>query len=540
MTTIQAIPTTTSDAAVPGVTVVGRVSTEYREILTPAALSFLASLSRRFEGRRRDLLRSRAIRQSALDYGALPDFPSGTAWIRDQDWTVAPIPADLLDRRVEISGPVDRKSVVRSLNSGANVFMADFEDGSAPTWDNNLRGQINLRDAVDKTIGYEGPDGHYVGVRGRSPCIAVRPRGWHLVERHVLVDGQPVSASLFDFALYYFHNARKLLKQRTGPYFYLPKIEHYFEARLWNDVFVFAQRALDLPVGTIRATMLIENVLAAFQMDEILFELREHSSGLRHGRWDYIASYARLFRMRPEFVMPDRDSITMDQRFLRASAELLIHTCHRRGIHAIGGKATQDPAGCDPKAKAAIFEAVMENLLREVAAGHDGTQVVHPGLVTIARGVFDAGMHDAHQLDTHRDRITVRAGDLLATPDGVVTEDGLCRNVSLVVRYLAAWLSGRGMIADRDILENAGTADIARGLVWQWQRHGVQTTNGGVITAERVRELIVCELTRIRAAEGEAVYAVERFDLAAELALEAMTATRPPEFLVALAYDHLD
>lgn len=540
MTTIQAIPTAPSDAAVPGVTIIGRISTEYREILTPSALSFVASLSRRFEGRRQDLLRARTIRQSELDHGWLPEYPPETAWIREQDWTVAAIPADLLDRRVEISGPVDRKTVVTALNSGANVYMADFEDGSAPTWDNNLRGQINLRDAVEGNIGYEGPDGQYVGVRGRTPCIAVRPRGWHLVERHVLVDGKPVSAALFDFALYCFHNARKLLRARTGLYFYLPKIEHYFEARLWNDVFVFTQKALDLQLGTIRATVLIENVLAAFQMDEILFELREHSSGLRHGRWDYIASFARVFRMRSEFVLPDRDCITMDQRFLRASAELLIHTCHRRGIHAIGGKATQDPAGCDPKAKAAIFEAVMENLLREVQAGHDGTQVVHPGLVTIARGVFDAGMHEAHQLDTRRDRIAVAPRDLLAVPDGTVTEEGLRRNVSLVVRYLAAWLSGRGMIAERDLLENAGTADIARCLVWQWQRHGVATTDGGVISADRVRELVECELRRIRSTEGDAVYAVERFDLAAALALEAITEPRPRDFLVSAAYEYLD
>jgi len=369
------------------------------EILSSEAREFLNSLARNFEKRRQELLGRREVRQKQIDAGHLPDFLPETAQIRESEWTVAPIPKDLLDRRVEITGPVDRKMIINALNSGANVFMADFEDSNSPTWQNNLEGQANLRDAVKGAISYVNPEGKEYALNPKVATLLVRPRGWHLNERHFLVDSAPISGSLFDFGLYFFHNAKNLIANGTGPYFYLPKMESHLEARLWNDVFVFAQERLGIPRGTIRATVLIETILASFEMNEILWELREHSSGLNCGRWDYIFSFIKKFRNRHDFVLPDRSTVTMEKHFLKSYVELLIRTCHRRGIHAMGGMAAQIPIKNDPVANERALDKVRQDKLREVTAGHDGTWVAHPGLVPIAKEVFDAHMKEPNQIN---------------------------------------------------------------------------------------------------------------------------------------------
>ena len=379
------------------------------QILTPQATRFLTRLALEFEPRRNKLLKLRQVRQREIDAGALPGFLPETAHIRHTEWKVAPIPQDLLDRRVEITGPVDRKMIINALNSGANVFMADFEDSNSPTWANNLEGQANLRDAVARTISFLSPDGKSYDLNPRVATLLVRPRGWHLVEKHFLVDGKPISGSLFDFGLYFFHNANQLIANGTGPYFYLPKMESHLEARLWNDVFCFAQDELGIPRGTIRATVLIETILAAFEMDEILYELREHSSGLNCGRWDYIFSFIKKFRNRPDFVLPDRSVVTMEKHFLKSYVELLIQTCHRRGIHAMGGMAAQIPIKNDPIANEKALEKVRQDKLREVNAGHDGTWVAHPGLVPIAKEVFDARMKEANQIGRPHEQVQRRS-----------------------------------------------------------------------------------------------------------------------------------
>jgi malate synthase len=388
------------------------------QVLTPEATAFLTKLAREFEPRRRELLVRRFIRQQNIDGGAMPDFLSETAHIRESEWTVAPIPSDLLDRRVEITGPVDRKMIINALNSGANVFMADFEDSNSPTWQNNLEGQANLCDAVEGTIQYVSPEGKRYELNPRPATLFVRPRGWHLEERHFLVDSKPISGSLFDFGLYFFHNAEKLIRKGTGPYFYLPKLESHLEARLWNDVFCFAQDELGIPRGTIRATVLIETIMAAFEMNEILYELREHSAGLNCGRWDYIFSFIKKFRNRRDFVLPDRSTLTMDKHFLKSYVDLLIQTCHRRGIHAMGGMAAQIPIKNDSSANERALEKVRQDKLREVQAGHDGTWVAHPGLVPLAKEVFDVHMKDANQIGRRREDVRVTAKDLLMLPRG--------------------------------------------------------------------------------------------------------------------------
>jgi len=539
MTTIDAVQFTPHLSGSSGVRILGRLTNDYREILTPEATSFLAELSRRFECRRQDILHARIIKQSELDHGAQPNFPSETAWVRNEPWTVAPIPCDLLDRRVEISGPVDRQTMVTALNSGANLYMADFEDGNSPTWDNNLRGQVNLRDAVDRVIGYEGLDGDYHALTSRPATLSVRPRGWHLVERGFLVDDRPIAAALFDFGLFFFHNAHRLIERGSAPYLYLPKLENHFEARLWNDVFLAAQDAFDIPKGTIRATVIIENVLAAFEMDEILYELRDHSSGLRHGRWDYIFSFVRKFRLRPECVLPDRCTVSTERGFVRASMDLLLETCHRRGIHAIGGKAAHDPVRCDAGDKSALFQEIMESIQREVHLGFDGTQIVHPGLVPFAKGVYDARMTDAHQIDHCANESTVTAEHLLSPPAGCVTEHGLRANIQITIRYLASWLGGRGIMAYDGRMENAGTAEISRAQVWQWQRHGIRLDDGRPVTAGFVREIVAAELAQLEAELSPAVAAVEQYDLAAKLTADLTTGPRFHEFMTDVSYQHL-
>jgi len=502
------------------------------EILTSEAREFLNDLARNFEKRRQDLLARREVRQKQIDAGQVPDFLQETAQIRESEWTVAPIPKDLLDRRVEITGPVDRKMIINALNSGANVFMADFEDSNSPTWQNNLEGQANLRDAVNGTISYLSPEGKEYALKPKVATLLVRPRGWHLTERHFLVDGAPISGSLFDFGLYFFHNAKKLISKGTGPYFYLPKMESHLEARLWNDVFVFAQERLGIPRGTIRATVLIETILASFEMDEILWELHEHSSGLNCGRWDYIFSFIKKFRNRPDFVLPDRSTVTMDKHFLRSYVELLIRTCHRRGIHAMGGMAAQIPIKNDPSANERALDKVRQDKLREVTAGHDGTWVAHPGLVPMAKEVFDARMKEANQIKRPLPDVKITAKDLLSVPEGKITEEGLRWNIDVGLQYLESWLRANGCVPIYNLMEDAATAEISRAQVWQWVRHGAKISDDGrPITQEMVRALVIEQLKKMTGARKEEAAAI--FD-------RLMTDPHFTEFLTLLAYDYID
>ena len=471
------------------ITIRGAMRPEWESVLTAEALQFVAALHRAFNPRREELLRKREERKLRLDAGERPDFLAETRAVREADWTVAPIRADLLDRRVEITGPVERKMIINALNSGANVFMADFEDAHTPAWANNLDGHINLNDAVRRTISFSSGAKDY-RLNETTATLLVRPRGWHLLEKHLLVDGQPVSASLFDFGLYFFHNARELVARGTGPYFYLPKMESHLEARLWNDVFIRAQKELGLPVGTIRATVLIETILAGFEMDEILHELRDHSSGLNCGRWDYIFSFIKKFRAHREFCLPDRGLVTMDKAFLAAYVGLLIKTCHRRGIHAMGGMAAQIPIKSDPAANEAAMQKVEADKLREVRAGHDGTWVAHPGLVEVARRVFDKHMPGPNQIDRKRDDVHKTAADLLQVPEGSISEMGVRQNVNVGILYLEAWLGGLGCVPLYNLMEDAATAEISRTQLWQWIRHGK-------ITAEQYRQVRDEELKRI-------------------------------------------
>jgi malate synthase len=500
-------------------------------ILNPEAREFLTQLAKKFESRRQELLARRRVRQQEIDSGKLPDFLPGTASIREAEWKVAPIPSDLLDRRVEITGPVDRKMIINALNSGASVFMADFEDSNSPTWQNNLEGQANLRDAVRGTISFVSSEGKRYELNPRVATLLVRPRGWHLNERHFSVDGKPISGSLFDFGLYFFHNAAELIRKGTGPYFYLPKMESYLEARLWNDVFCFAQDQMGVPRGTIRATVLIETILAAFEMDEILYELREHSSGLNCGRWDYIFSYIKKFRNRPDFVLPDRSVVTMDKHFLKSYVELLIRTCHRRGIHAMGGMAAQIPIKNDPAANESAIEKVRQDKLREVHAGHDGTWVAHPGLVPVAKEIFDAHMKTPNQIGRALPDVRITAKDLLAVTPGEITEKGLRWNIDVGLQYLESWLRGNGCVPIYNLMEDAATAEICRAQVWQWVRHGAKLSNGQPVTRDMVRACITDQkklLTGARMAEAS-----EIFD-------RMMTSTEFAEFLTLVAYDYID
>jgi len=498
----------------------------FDDILTPEALAFVARLAHAFDARRRERLQARAARQAELDAGVLPDFLPDTRSVREGAWTGASIPRDLSDRRVEITGPVDRKMIINALNSGARVFMADFEDSHAPTWRATIEGQINLRDAVRGTISFTSPEGKAYRLNDQRATLMVRPRGWHLVEKHVHVDGEPVSASLFDFGLFFFHNAAELVAQGTGPYFYLPKLESHLEARLWNDVFNLAQDELGLSRGTIRATVLIETILAAFEMDEILYELREHSAGLNCGRWDYIFSFIKKFRNRPSALLPDRAQVTMDRAFLKAYVDLLIRTCHRRGVHAMGGMAAQIPIRNDAAANEKALERVRADKLREVKAGHDGTWVAHPGLVPVAQAVFDEHMPGPNQVAVTRDDVRVTPADLLEIPKGTITAEGLKTNIDVGVRYLAAWLSGNGCVPIHNLMEDAATAEICRTQIWQWLRHGARLADGRVVTVSLVRDAIAAEPM----AKG----------LAGQLFEQMSTAPEPPEFLTLVAYQYLD
>ena len=502
------------------------------QILSPEARTFLIDLAGKFEPRRQELLAKRRVRQQEIEAGKTPDFLPETAEIRKAEWKVAQIPADLLDRRVEITGPVDRKMIINALNSGANVFMADFEDSHSPTWQNNLEGQANLVDAVRRRISYVSPEGKRYQLNPQIATLLVRPRGWHLDERHFQVDGKSISGALFDFGLFFFHNAKELVRRGTSPYFYLPKLESHQEARLWNDVFNFAQDRLGIARGTIRATVLIETILAAFEMDEILYELKDHSSGLNCGRWDYIFSYIKKFRNRPDFVLPDRATVTMEKHFLKSYVDLLINICHRRGIHAMGGMAAQIPIKNDPEANEKALEKVRQDKLREVHAGHDGTWVAHPGLVGVAKEIFDAHMKQPNQIDRPLQDVHVTAKDLLAPTEGKITEAGLKWNIDVGLQYLESWLRGNGCVPIYNLMEDAATAEICRSQVWQWVKHGAKLSDDGrPVTREMVRGFIGEQKKRLKGA---------RMDNAAAIFERMMTDQDFAEFLTLVAYDYID
>jgi malate synthase len=526
--------------APPGVEVLGAQGDRYAEILSAGALAFLAELERRFGPTRERLLARRREVDARLQAGELPDFLEETKAIREADWQIAPVPADLQDRRTEITGPIDRKMVVNALNSGASAYMADFEDATTPTWANLIEGQINLRDAIRREIDFTDPDsGKRYRVGGETATLLVRPRGWHLPEAHLRIDGRPMSGALFDFGLYAFHNARELLARGSGPYFYLPKIESHLEARLWNDVFMLAEDRLGIPEGAIKATVLIETILAAFEMDEILYELRDHMAGLNCGRWDYIFSIIKKFRNRPDFIMPDRDQVTMTVPCMRAYSLLAIQTCHRRGAHAIGGMAAQIPIRDDPEANEQALAKVRADKEREAGDGHDGTWVAHPGLVPIAKEVFDRLMDQPHQIERRRDDVQVTAKDLLTVPEGTITERGLRHNLNVGVLYLEAWLRGTGCVPIYNLMEDAATAEISRAQVWQWRRHGARIEGGPVIDEALVRRLLDEELARIRRTVGEERFGAGRFAEAAALFRDLVLADEFAEFLTLPAYERV-
>src|SRR5437870_1933837 len=526
-------------ASDPGIRVLTTPPSGGAEVLEPAALQFLGALARRFEPERQRRLAQRRERQQELDAGRLPDFLPDTKQLRERDWTVAPIRPDLTDRRVEITGPAERKMMINALNSGANVFMADFEDANAPTWENNLRGQQNVRDAVTGRIAFTSPEGKHYALEPKTATLVVRPRGWHLDEKHLLVDGRPIAASLFDFGLTFFHTAAALIARGSGPYFYLPKLEGHREARLWNDVFLFAQEALGIPRGTIRATVLIETILAAFETDEILWELRDHAAGLNCGRWDYIFSYIKKFKDRPECVLPDRGAVTMDQPFLRAYAEHVIRTCHRRGIHALGGMAAQIPIRRDPALNAQALDKVRQDKLREVRQGHDGTWVAHPALVPLAREVFDAHMSGPHQIGRRREDVRVTARDLLATPPGAITTDGLRKNLDVALRYLAAWLGGAGCVPIYDLVEAVAAAAVSRARLWEWRRHGARLADGRPVTAAMVQQTLSELVETLPERVGADGVGVPQLSLAGRILAELTTGAEFAEFLTTVAYEHL-
>ncbi|MBK6684285.1 MAG: malate synthase A [Deltaproteobacteria bacterium] len=511
--------------------VLGPLGPGYAEILSPEALAFVAALVREIRDGRKACLEARRTIQARYDQGERPDFLRETESIRTSEWKVAPIPADLQDRRVEITGPVDRKMIINALNSGANVFMADFEDSTAPTWANVIEGQLNLRDAIRGTIRYvdEQKQKTYA-LNEKVATLFVRPRGWHLLERHFLVDGEPAPGGVFDFGLYFFHNAKALLQKGSGPYFYLPKLEHHEEAKLWNQVFVKAQSLLGIPQGTIRATVLIETLPASFQMNEILWALKDHSAGLNCGRWDYIFSYIKTLRGHPEAILPDRGQVGMTQPMMKAYSELVIQTCHRRGIHAMGGMAAQIPIKDDPAKNEAALQKVKADKLREVKAGHDGTWVAHPGLVPVAKAIFDEHLKTPNQISNLRLDLSVKREDLLTPPTGARTEAGLRMNLEVGVRYLEAWLRGIGCVPLHDLMEDAATAEISRTQVWQWLRHGAHLDDGRTVDQTLVERLLAEETERLTGG---------KFTEARHLFLQLCTQSTLESFLTLPAYEAL-
>ena len=525
-----------------GVEITAEITPEFAKVLTHDALAFVAKLQREFGARRDEALQRRKDRQLQFDAGEMPDFLAETKRIRESDWTCAPIPKDLQDRRVEITGPTDRKMIINALNSGAKMFMADFEDANSPTWRNMVEGQINLGDAIRRKITFRSPEGKEYKLNEQTAVLLVRPRGWHLHEKHVLVEGRPVSGALFDFGLYFFHNARELIDRDTGPYFYLPKMESHLEARIWNDVFNFAQDELKIPRGTIRATVLIETIPAAFEMDEILYELRDHSAGLNCGRWDYIFSCIKKFRNKSDFILADRALVTMTTHFMRSYSLLCIKTCHRRNTFAMGGMAAQIPVKNDPAANEEAFAKVRADKEREAGDGHDGTWVAHPGMVQLATEAFNAVMKTPNQIDKKRDDVNVTADDLLDFgPSEPITEQGLRTNVSVGVQYLEAWLRGHGAVPLFNLMEDAATSEISRAQVWQWIRH----PRGVVSDVRKVTKELFCsvldeELGKIKTQIGQSIYEKRKYHLARELFETITTDDQFADFLTLPGYEHLD
>ena len=520
-----------------GLTINAAITPAFATILTPDALAFVVKLARRFEPTRQTLLATRVLRQQQFDAGVLPGFLAETKHIRDSEWKVAPCPADIQDRRVEITGPTDRKMVINALNCGANTFMADFEDANCPTWHNMIDGQINLRDANLRTITFAQGDKSY-RLNDAPAVLFPRPRGWHLDEKHVILDGTPISGGIFDFALYFFHNVQTLLARGSGVYLYLPKLESHLEARLWNDIFVMAQIELGVPQGSVKATVLIETIVAAFEMDEMLYELREHSAGLNIGRWDYIFSAIKKFRLNKDFCLADRSQVTMLAPFLRAYALTLVKTCHKRNTFAMGGMAAQIPIKNDQAANDAAFEKVRLDKLREVTDGCDGTWVAHPGLVAVAKAVFDEHMKTPNQIHRQRDDVNYTAADLLNfAPEAPITEAGLRNNLQVGIQYIGSWLGGNGCVPIFNLMEDAATAEISRSQVWQWIRSpkGV-LDDGRKVTKELVNTLIADELTLTPAIAGEAVYAAGKYVEGAAMLEALILNDNYEEFLTLPAY----
>ena len=529
---------TTPSPAPSGVTISAPTHPQQDRVLTPEALAFIFELQRRFNSRRVELLTARVTRQKRLDAGEKPDFLPATSKIREAEWTVAPIPADLQDRRVEITGPVDRKMIINALNSGAKVFMADFEDSNTPTWSNQIEGQANLMDAVRRTISYSDPaTGKNYKLNERTAVLLVRPRGWHLEERHVLVEGTPMSGSLFDFGLYFFHNAKQLLSSGSGPYFYLPKMESHLEARLWNDIFVFAQNYVGIPQGSIRATVLIETILATFEMDEILYELRDHSAGLNCGRWDYIFSFIKKFSHDPHAILPDRGQVTMTTHFLRSYSKLLIRTCHRRNIHAMGGMAAFIPIKSDPVANDKAIAQVRADKEREASDGHDGTWVAHPGLVPVAMEIFDRLMPGPNQIDKKLTDYHATAADLLQVPTGEITEAGVRQNIAVGLGYQEAWLRGIGCVPLFNLMEDAATAEISRAQLWQWIYHGAHLKDGRKVDFALCDAIIQEELEKAKKTADPARYTA--YEKSAQLMRDMIRAPQFIDFLTVPAYGRL-
>jgi malate synthase len=524
-----------------GIEVVGKMKPAYSTILTEEALQFVEQLERKFGGRRKELLQNRKKRQERINNGELPHFLPETEEIRNSNWTIAPLPADLLDRRVEITGPTERKMVINALNSGAKVFMADCEDATSPTWENIVEGQINLMDAVRGTIFYENPNGKKYELNEKTAVLMVRPRGLHLEEKHVLLDGNAISGSFLDFGLYFFHNARELLAKGTGPYFYLPKLESHLEARLWNDIFNFAQETLGIPQGTIKATVLIETIMAAFEMDEILYELKNHSAGLNCGRWDYIFSYLKKLRQNENVILPDRSQVTMTVPFMRSYSLLTIQTCHKRNAPAMGGMAAQIPVRNNPQANEEAFQKVRADKEREARDGHDGTWVAHPGLVPVALEAFNHEMPDSNQIQSKRlEGLEVTAQQLLEVPTGTITENGVRTNINVGIQYIASWLSGRGAAPINHLMEDAATAEISRAQLWQWIRHpkGV-LEDGRKVTREMYQQFKEEELEKITLEIGRTSFENGRFEEAEKLFDRLILEDEFADFLTLQGYEIL-
>jgi len=520
--------------------ILGEMPNSYYEILTNDALEFISKLHVQFNGRRKELLNLREKRQKQLDEGLFPDFLAATKDIRESEWIVAPTPQDLLDRRVEITGPVSRKMVINALNSGAKVFMADFEDSNSPSWKNNIEGQINLRDAINGSISFENPkNGKYYRLNEEVATLMVRPRGWHLEEKNLLINGEAISGGILDFGLFFFHNIKTLMQKGSATYFYLPKLENHKEAKLWNDIFVFAQKELGIPNGTIKATVLVETIMAVFELDEILYELKDHSAGLNCGRWDYIFSYIKRFRKHAEFMLPDRDQVGMTTPFMASYSNLVVKTCHNREVHAMGGMAAQIPIKNDEAANNIAIEKVRQDKLREVKNGHDGTWVAHPGLVKVAMDIFNEHMPNPNQIEVKREDVVADAKALIEIPEGTITEVGVRKNINVGILYIESWLRGNGAAAIYNLMEDAATAEISRTQLWQWIKHGATLDDGRKITYKMYQELLPQELDKIREYVGEENYKNGKFERAIQLFDQLISEDTLEEFLTLNAYQYL-